>query len=713
MDENSLNGAQNVGVGQNRSLNPAAGDKIDDANGNAQNNVPQYTIPGILHFIEHEWQRFQAERSQWDTDRAELQSKIAVLLGERKGLQTTHSDLIRRIKMLEYALRQERVKFHRLKFGCDPPTIDLIQSPDDPGNEIAADAEYPYSPVTNQMYERGRARLQNYLKEMGYTETIIDVRSKCTRNLLKLGNAEQEENINPNVNGGEGNNKRASESQGRGQPAKKSQPQVMADALLLDTEAAVMSSFAFLEPADVEMDDEDYMGDDMDMVSGTDSEMKQLKLKTKGVIVNDDDADAEAEEVLNDLNRLVEGEDANMNLNDSQRQQDGDWNQHGFKSSVPRAITSLVPGGDEEVDSSLGLGELAELTVTNESESTYDVNNSKESYRKTWNAKYTLRSHFDCVRALAFHPKESVLVTGSDDHTIKLWNLQKTVPAKKSASLDVEPLYTFRAHNGPVLCLAMSATGEQCYSGGLDGVINCWNLPSSNIDPYDSYDPDVLKCSFEGHKDAVWCLSVNHSKGNILSSSADETVKLWSTQSLKSPLLNTYTSDTEGCPTSVDFVQDETGKIVVSYKSAVSIIYDVETGKPLLKLTPNGMSGTADPSKYINRILSHPTMPIIITAHEDRWIRFYDVNDGSLLHAMVAHLDAVTSLAIDSHGLYLLSGSHDCSIRLWNIANKKTCVQEITAHRKKFEESILDVAFHPSKPFIASAGADAIAKVFV
>lgn len=75
---------------------------------------------------------------------------------------------------------------------------------------------------------------------------------------------------------------------GRDQPAKKSQPQAMADALLLDTEAAVLSSFAFLEPADVEMDDEDYMGDDMDLVSGTnDADMKQLKLKTKGVIVHD------------------------------------------------------------------------------------------------------------------------------------------------------------------------------------------------------------------------------------------------------------------------------------------------------------------------------------------------------------------------------------------------------------------------------------------
>lgn len=29
----------------------------------------------------------------------------------------------------------------------------------------------------------------------------------------------------------------------------------------------------------------------------------------------------------------------------------------------------------------------------------------------------------------------------------------------------------------------------------------------------------------------------------------------------------------------------------------------------------------------------------------------------------MAHLDTVTSLAVDQHGLYLISGSHDCSIR--------------------------------------------------
>lgn len=61
------------------------------------------------------------------------------------------------------------------------------------------------------------------------------------------------------------------------------------------------------------------------------------------------------------------------------------------------------------------------------------------------------------------------------------------IVCNRSASLDVEPVYTFRGHVGPVLCLAMSSTGEQCFSGGLDGSLQSWMIPGSNIDPYDSY----------------------------------------------------------------------------------------------------------------------------------------------------------------------------------------------------------------------------------
>nr|XP_040239348.1 striatin-4 isoform X2 [Anopheles coluzzii] len=660
--------------------------QCDDQN----NKTPtQYSIPGILHFIQHEWARFELERSQWDVDRAELQAKIAVLVGERKGQESLKSDLIRRIKMLEYALKQERAKFHRLKYGVDPPMNDIKPPTDEPGigTEVAPDPEVPYSSVSNITWRQGRLLLRQYLQEIGYTDTILDIRSNRVRSLLGLNNnSEQEENVNPNVNGGTESNKRASESQGRRTPAKK--PSSVTEAMILDSEAAVIANFEFLAREDVEMSDDDDVSDEIDVVGDSeDTDMKTTKRKAKGSTLNDD-MDAEADEVINELNPLTEG-----------------YN----KTGMPRHPTIPGIGNDEEVDSSLG--ELAQLTVNNETESGYDVSNSKEPYRKTWNAKYTLRSHFDGVRALAFHPQEPVLITASEDHTLKLWNLQKTVPAKKSASLDVEPLYTFRSHSGPVLCLAMSATGEQCYSGGLDGAINCWNLPSSNIDPYDSYDPEVMRCTIDGHTDAVWGLAVNHAKNTLVSCSADGTVKLWSPSGKIPTNSTTFTSETEGVPTSVDFVKDQIDRIVVAYSSTHCIIYDTETGKQVVKLEAS-QEMTGNLGKHINKVISHPTLPVTITAHEDRHIRFWDNGTGSLVHSMVAHLDAVTSLAIDAHGLYLLSGSHDCSIRLWHMDNK-TCVQEITAHRKKFDESILDVAFHPSKPFIASAGADAIAKVFV
>jgi len=34
---------------------------------------PQYSMPGILHFLQTEWARFEMDRAQWEVDRAELQ----------------------------------------------------------------------------------------------------------------------------------------------------------------------------------------------------------------------------------------------------------------------------------------------------------------------------------------------------------------------------------------------------------------------------------------------------------------------------------------------------------------------------------------------------------------------------------------------------------------------------------------------------------------
>ncbi|XP_073465277.1 striatin-3 isoform X3 [Aquarana catesbeiana] len=699
----------------------------------------QYTIPGILHYIQHEWARFEMERAHWEVERAELQARIAFLQGERKGQENLKKDLVRRIKMLEYALKQERAKYHKLKYGTELNQGELKMPAFEP--EETKDSEIPVGPQNSQLtWKQGRQLLRQYLQEVGYTDTILDVRSQRVRSLLGLSGSEpngsvETKNLEQILNGGD-----SSSLKQKGQENKRNS-------------GDVLETFNFLESAD-DSDEEDE-GDIIEEVTdGKDT----LRLNKKHKIGNEGlaaELAEDTEEALKEFDFLVTAEDGE-GAGEARSSGDGtEWGVNRTKlhdmiadlgdedlSHIPPGILSparsptritdheggraeeaepitfpsgsgksFIMGSEDVLESVLGLGDLADLTVTNESDYSYDMPSNKDAFRKTWNPKYTLRSHFDGVRSLAFHPVEPVLVTASEDHTLKLWNLQKTVPAKKSASLDVEPIYTFRAHIGPVLSLVISSNGEHCYSGGLDATIQWWKMPSPNVDPYDTYDPSVLAGTLAGHTDAVWGLAHSGIKDSLLSCSADGTVRLWNPPESK-PCVGTYNGNKEhGIPTSVDFIGCDPAHAVASFTSGCIIVYDLETSQSLLQLS-SPTDSSIPFSGHINKIVSHPTLPVTIAAFEDRHIKFFDNKSGKTIHSMVAHLDAVTSLAVDPNGIYLMSGSHDCSIRLWNL-DSKTCVQEITAHRKKLDESIYDVAFHPSKAFIASAGADALAKVFV
>ncbi|XP_031746409.1 striatin-3 isoform X1 [Xenopus tropicalis] len=745
---------------------------------------PQYTIPGILHYIQHEWARFEMERAHWEVEKAELQARIAFLQGERKGQENLKKDLVRRIKMLEYALKQERAKYHKLKYGTELNQGDLKTPTFE--SEETKDSEVSPGPQNSQLtWKQGRQLLRQYLQEVGYTDTILDVRSQRVRSLLGLSGSEpngsvETKNLEQILNGGDSLSLKQ-----KGQANKRNS-------------GDVLETFNFLESAD-DSDEED----EGDLIEDVPDRREKQQMNKKHKIGNEGLAAEladDTEEALKEFDFLVTAEDGE-GAGEARSSGDGtEWEKDvlspttevwdvdqglinklkeeytkerkgtkGAKrvnrtklhdmiadlgeedlSHIPAEILSpartpssritdheggraeegaepfaytepiafppgsgkpFIMASEDVLESVLGLGDLADLTVTNDADFSYDIPSNKDAFRKTWNPKYTLRSHFDGVRALAFHPVEPVLVTASEDHTLKLWNLQKTVPTKKSASLDVEPIYTFRAHIGPVLSLVVGCSGEHCYSGGLDSTIQWWKIPSPNVDPYDTYDPSVLAGTLVGHTDAVWGLSHSGVKDSLLSCSADGTVRLWSPPT-GTQCIGTYNGNREhGIPTSVDFIGCDPAHAVASFTSGCIVVYDLETSESVIQLSSPSDSG-APFSNHINKIVSHPTLPVTIAAFEDRHIKFFDNKSGKSIHSMVAHLDAVTSLAVDPNGIYLMSGSHDCSIRLWNL-DSKTCVQEITAHRKKLDESIYDVAFHPSKAFIASAGADALAKVFV
>lgn len=88
-------------------------------------NGQDFTLSNVLHFLQSEWRKYERDRNEWEIERAEMrvrqhylvlpfhfvmffQARIALLEGERRSFENIKVDLMRRIKMLEYALRVER-----------------------------------------------------------------------------------------------------------------------------------------------------------------------------------------------------------------------------------------------------------------------------------------------------------------------------------------------------------------------------------------------------------------------------------------------------------------------------------------------------------------------------------------------------------------------------------------------------------------------------
>ncbi|XP_029862676.1 striatin-4 [Aquila chrysaetos chrysaetos] len=683
------------------------------------------SLPGILHFIQHEWARFEAEKGRWEAERAELQAQVAFLQGERKGQENLKTDLVRRIKMLEYALKQERSKYHKLKFGTE-----LTPGEKKPeGTELVSNGPTEVTSLEGGplAWKEGRQLLRQYLEEVGYSDTILDMRSRRVRSLL-----------------------------GRSPPAPGSPP--TADSLLVrrieeqiqrnagkETEerggGGCLEQVPFPPSGEDEDSDEDEDAETLPPSTQPQHKKQRVKLTPKPLLpeVEDEDDDEDSEDALNEFDFLGSGENGarrrtgeGMELESCRGRLQGmlaDLRDVDGLPPKPAAagpprphegslgISSDVFIMDSISSSAVSLGDLADLTVTNDNELSCDLPEGRDALKKTWSPKFTLRSHYDAVRGLAFHPAEAALLTASEDGTLKLWNLQKPVAPKKNAALDVEPVYAFRGHRGPVLAVAMGRDSALCCSAGVDARIRCWHLPDLDMDPYDGYGdlswcpqtPGVLSGVLEGHGDAVWGLAFNPTGDRLASCSADGTVRIWDPQREDSACLSTYNAQSEhGIPTSVTFSATQPGHAVAAFRTGTAVLYDVEAAQPVLVLEARSGGG----GSQINQVVSHPSQPLTITASDDRGIRFLDNRTGKVVHSMVAHLDAVTCLAIDPNGVFLMSGSHDCSLRLWHLAHK-TCVQELTAHRKKHEEAVHAVAFHPSRALSASAGADALAKVFV
>jgi U3 small nucleolar RNA-associated protein 13 len=142
-----------------------------------------------------------------------------------------------------------------------------------------------------------------------------------------------------------------------------------------------------------------------------------------------------------------------------------------------------------------------------------------------WTCMATCEGHAESVGAVVFEREDvpRFLFTGSQDRTIKVWDLgsvQTEVPTATLAPVRCKSVSTTRAHEKDINALDSSPGGALLVSGSQDKTAKVWTVDRSS---------GMLKLrgTCKGHKRGVWSVRFARGTRTLATGSGDRTVRLW------------------------------------------------------------------------------------------------------------------------------------------------------------------------------------------
>lgn len=315
----------------------------------------------------------------------------------------------------------------------------------------------------------------------------------------------------------------------------------------------------------------------------------------------------------------------------------------------------------------------ARLTVT-DSAGRRDTASQQITVAGSLPAATLLLGHTDAVRSVAFSPEGDLLATGSDDATIRFWE----VPG-------LEDNKTLTGHHFGVLSVSFSPDGLLLASGSRDHSVRVWHVDSG------------MELSVISGHTQVTSVAISPDSEN-LAGSLSSSIYIWSMATRENLCVMRGFAGHAYQVNSVAFSPDGQRLATGSNDTTVKI-WDVVRCSVVRTLR--------EPEGVVNAVAYTPDGKLVAAASGDGWVYVWEADTGELIHRLSGHPSPVRALAFRADSRTLASGGQDGTVRLWD-AFLGTHIVTLTGHTSWVHA----VAFSHDGRFLAAGAQDHTTRVW-